>query len=344
MANKIIKIGIVGCGNIINRHIHAIKSNKNLQLIAVCDKIKDRADTFAIKSNSKAYYDYPEMLKRKDIDLISVCTPSHIHADMTIKAAQLKKHVITEKPIALDLKDAKKMIGECKKNKVKLFVVNQRRFNPAIQELEKAFNNNRFGKIILANVTIRWSRPQSYYDEEEWRRDFKKGGGVLLNQSVHFIDFLQRFCGEPKSVMAKTKIQNHNTSGEDTALAILTFKNGALGVIEATTCVFRKNLEGSITLIGDKGTAKISGTGADKIEIWDFKDFKNKDRQILKRHNIDNVQENFAHNHTQFYRQVYSAITRGDSKSIDGEEALKSLKIILACYKSAKMNRTITLR
>lgn len=337
---NIVKVGIVGCGNIINRHIAGIKANKNLKLVAVCDRRKERADLFAKQNHCQAYYDYQKMLKNKVIDLISICTPSHLHALMTVEAAKNKKHVITEKPIALTLKDAQLMIEECKKNKARLFVVNQRRFNPTIQQLEKAFKKNRFGRIILVNTTMRWSRPQSYYDEENWRGDAGTGGGVLLNQSVHFIDLLQIFGGKPASVFAIVKTQDHRISAEDTALAIISFKNGALGTIEATTCVFQQNLEGSITIIGEKGTVKIGGRALDKIEVWDFKDLNRKDAQISS-DSAAFFAKNPSYGHIKFYEEVQKALSGKRVDSINGEEALKSLKIILACYQSAKVNKKI---
>jgi len=331
---KPINIGIVGCGNIVNRHIAAIKNHKKLKLSAVCDQRKERADMIANANRCKAYYDYSQMVKDRNIDLLSICTPSHLHALMTILAAKNKKHIITEKPIALTLKDARNMIGICKKEKVKLFVVNQRRFNWAIQKTCSAIKKKKLGKILMANVALRWSRPQSYYNEEKWRRKENTGGGVLLNQAVHFIDFLQWFCGEPSKLFAVTRTLNHDIQAEDSAIATLFFKNGTIGSLEATTSIFGKNMEASITLIGEKGTIKIGGNYADKIVFWNVKN----DPESTKISKADTP----SSGHTAFYGEVYKELVgKKSSVSIDGEESLKSLKIILACYKSAKLSKLI---
>lgn len=336
-----VNIGLVGCGRISEKHLEAISQLKDCKLIAVCDVIKERAKNIAEKFNCEYYTNYEDMLKNSDINLISVCTPSGLHAKHTIMAAKMKKHVLTEKPMALNTKDADEMIRICKENNIKLFVVKQNRYNPPVLKAYEALKKGRFGKLLLLNTTVRWTRPQEYYDQDEWRGTKEMDGGVLMNQASHHIDLLQWFGGPVKSVFAKVATLNHNIEVDDTAIAVLKFKNGAVGVVEATTCAFPKNLEGSLTILGEKGSVKIGGVAVNKIDTWEFKNYENDDELINK---FSTVPPNvYGFGHAEVYKNVIGSILNNKEQFIDGEEGKKSLELIEAIYKSAEEKREVFL-
>lgn len=334
-----IKIGIIGCGRISGKHCEAINKLENCKLVAVCDKNEENAKAVANKANCEYYTNYEEMLDKADIDLVSICTPSGLHAKHTIMASNKKKHVVSEKPMAMDLKDADEMIKACRDNEVKLFVVKQNRYNPPVLKAYEALRKGRFGKLLLLNTTVRWARPQDYYDQDEWRGTKGKGGGVLMNQAIHHIDLLQLFGGPVKSVYAKLETLNHNIDVEDTGIVILKFESGALGVIEATTCTFSKDLEGSLTILGENGSVKIGGFAVNKMDIWDFKDNEKEDELIDKYSTMP--PDVYGFGHLEFYKNVIDSITHNKDQQIDGEEGKKSLKLIQAIYKSAEEKREV---
>ena len=336
-----INIGIVGCGRISGKHFEAINKLENCGIVAVCDIVEERAKELANKAGCEYYTNYAEMLNKADINVVSVCTPSGLHAQHTIMAANKKKHVITEKPMAMNLKDADEMIRVCKENEIKLFVVKQNRYNPPVLKVYEALKKGRFGKLLLLNTTVRWARPQEYYDQDEWRGTKEMDGGVLMNQASHHIDLLQWFGGPVKSVYAKLETLNHNINVEDTGIVVLKFEGGALGIIEATTCTFPKNLEGSLTILGEKGSVKIGGFAVNKVDTWEFKDYENDDELI---HKHSTVPENvYGFGHIEFYKNVVGSLINNKDQFIDGEEGKKSLKLIQAIYKSSEEKREVKL-
>jgi predicted dehydrogenase len=336
-----INIGLVGCGRISEKHLEAIKQLNTCKLTAVCDINEERAKKAAEQTGCTYYTDYEEMLKDKNINLISVCTPSGLHPKHTIMAAKYKKHVLTEKPMALKTKDADEMIRVCKEQGVKLFVVKQNRYNPPIQKAYEALKKGRFGKLLLLNTTVRWARPQEYYDQDEWRGTKEMDGGVLMNQASHHVDLLQWFGGPVESVFAKAGTLDHDIEVDDTAIVVLKFKSGALGIIEATTCTFPKNLEGSLTILGTKGSVKVGGFAVNKIDTWDFKDYENDDELIYKHSTVPpNV---YGFGHAEVYKNVAGSILNNKDQFVDGEEGRKSLELINAIYKSAEEGREVFL-
>src|SRR3989338_1572650 len=246
-SQKKLGFAIIGCGRICKTHTTVLSQLPDAKMVVVCDVIEERAKEYAKKYNCDYTTNYHEVLKRNDVDVIDICTPTYLHSKIAINAAGAGKHVITEKPMALSLEDADRMIESCKKAGVKLFVVKQNRYNPPIVKLKEAMDEGRFGKIYYGNTTVRWYRSQSYYDEDEWFRRF--GGGVLINQASHNIDMLQWLMGPVDTVYAKISTAVHNVEVEDIGIALLKFKSGALGTIEATTCAYLRNLEGSITIM-----------------------------------------------------------------------------------------------
>ena len=339
---KKIKFAVIGCGRVAPKHTDSIKDITNAELVAVCDIREDRAKAFSEKYGCRYYLDHKDLLKNeKDVDCINICTPHGYHADIAINSAKAGKHVVVEKPMAMSLKEADKMVEECKKNNVKLFVVKQNRYNEPIVKLKEAVDKGRFGKIFFGNTSVYWSRPQEYYDHEPWRGTKAIDGGVLMNQASHHIDMIRWMMGEVKSIKATTATLTHKMEAEDIGIALLNFKNGALGTIIATTSIFPHNIEGSITIAGTDGTAKVGGVALNKMEIWTFKDWNNDDELISKySQNPPNV---YGFGHHAYLKDVVESIQKDLPPKVDGEEGRKTLELIEKIYESANSNKEIFL-
>ena len=334
-----VNFAIIGCGRISGKHIGAIKQTVGAKIVAVCDIVEERAKKTASELGCKHYTDYNLLLQDPMIDVVNLCTPSGLHPEMTVKAARSGKSVVCEKPIAMIMSDASKMINECRQNKVSLFIIKQNRYNPPIVSLKKAIDEGRFGRIFLANVTVRWSRDQKYYDQDAWRGKILTDGGVLLNQTSHHIDMLRWLMGDVESVICKKATYAHDIETEDTAVAIFKFKNGAMATFEGTTCTFPRDLEGSISVLGEKGSAKVGGFAMNKMDVWQFTDMKEEDSEIT--HAITNPPNVYGFGHIPFMFDVVKSLQANKAPKIDGEEGIKTLKVIIAMLKSAKLGREV---
>ena len=257
-----------------------------------------------------------------------------LHSAQGIAAARAGKHVVTEKPMAISLAQADDLVRACDDAGVHLFVVKQNRLNPPVQLLKRAIDKGRFGRIYMANVTVRWQRPQEYYDAEPWRGTWEFDGGAIMNQASHYVDLMQWLVGPVESVLAKTATQARRIEAEDSGIGILKFRSGALGVIEVNVLTYPKNLEGSITILGEKGSVKIGGTAVNKVEHWTFADYDDDDKLIESANtNPPNV---YGFGHEGYYRNVLGVL-RGEAKAdTDGRAGRKSLELILGIYESAK--------
>lgn len=335
-------IALLGCGRISKNHLESIKALKDeLRLIAVCDIIEERAREAAEKYNAVAYTDYDEMLKRDDIDIISICTPSGMHPEHGIKAAQRGWHVITEKPMAITLEAADALIKACDDDHVQLFVVKQNRLNTTMQLLKRAIDKERFGKIYLVQSNVFWQRPQSYYDQAKWRGTWEFDGGSFMNQASHYIDAFYWLIGPVDYVMAETATMARKIETEDTGVAILKFRNGIIGTVNVTMLTFPKNYEGSITILGEKGTVKVGGVAVNRIEKWEFEEYDDDDRLIVEsNYNPPNV---YGLGHIPYYKNVIAALNGKADPDTDGRSGRKSLEIILAIYKSAQTGKKVAL-
>lgn len=332
-----IKFGIVGCGRISKNHINAINENSsNAELIAVCDNNSKALETTKELTNVKSFLDLKEMIRLARPDVISVTTPSGLHSEQSIQIAQSGIHVISEKPMATNLKDAKKMINVCENSGVKLFIVKQNRYNPTIKFLKNAIVNGRFGKIYMVNINVFWSRPQTYYDQASWRGTWKYDGGAFLNQASHYMDLAIWLFGKVKRLHAFTGTLARNIEAEDTGVVNVLWENGIIGSINTTMLTYPKNLEGSITVLGEKGTVKIGGIALNKILKWEFENSVDYDTNI-KDNNYD-INSVYGSGHPVFYKEVIKALRNEDSKVPSGEEGIKSLKFILDVYKSSHEN------
>ena len=339
---KGIKFGLIGCGRISGKHFEAIAKIENAEIVACCDIIKQKAQTASEQYDIKTIYtDYKKMLSDEQLDAVLICTPSGLHPEMGIEAANNKINVVTEKPMAINLKSADTLVKACDDNRVKLFVVKQNRLNPAIQLLKKAIDKGRFGRLFSANATVRWTRPQSYYDMAKWRGTWEFDGGAFMNQASHYLDLIQWLMGPVDSVMAFTATLNHTIETEDQGAGLIHFRNGAIGVVEVSMNTFPRNYEGSITVMGEYGTVKIGGVAVNKVDHWEFKDYDDDDKLIeAAATNPTNI---YGFGHLGYLQNVVDTLLGKAKPDTDGRSGRKSLELILAMYHSAKNGRKIAL-
>ena len=338
---KNFRVALVGCGRISANHFGAIAKVDGLELAAVCDIVEERARAAGEKNGVSWFASYDEMLAKSKSDIVVVATPSGLHPEHGVKAAESGKHVVTEKPMAISLSGADRLVAACDKAGVQLFVVKQNRLNAPVQLVKRAIDKGRFGKIYLANTTVRWARPQEYYDQASWRGTKKLDGGAFMNQASHYVDLIQWLGGPVESVVAKKATLARKIETEDTGVAVLKFASGAIGTIEVTMLTYPKNLEGSLTILGEKGTVKIGGTAVNKIEHWEFAVPDPDDELVASAStNPPNV---YGYGHEGYYRNV-TAVLRGEAKAeTDGRAGRKSLELILAIYRAAETGTEVKL-
>lgn len=335
------RIAFVGCGRISNNHFDAIEKIDGLDIVAVSDEIGERAREAGDKLGVPWYTSLPAMLAGAECDVVCIATPSGLHPEQGVMAARAGKHVVTEKPMAISLAAADELVNACDAAGVHLFVVKQNRLNRPIQLLKKAVDSGRFGRIFMANCTVRWARPQEYYDQAPWRGTWKYDGGAFMNQASHYVDLIQWMMGPVESVIAKTATLARRIETEDSGAAVIKFQSGALGVMEVTMLTYPRNLEGSFTILGEKGTVKIGGTAVNKVEHWLFDEPADDDKLIEQMNtNPPNV---YGFGHEGYYRNVLSVL-RGEAKAdTNGREGRKSLELILGIYESARNGREVKL-
>lgn len=331
-----LNIGLIGCGRISKNHFEAIAQQSDARCTACCDIIEDRAREAAKKYNIPIWTtNFEELLSDPNIDLISICTPSGLHPVHGIQVAKAGKHVLTEKPMACRLNEADELIKACEEAGVKLFVVLQNRLNPAIQLVRRAFEEGRFGKIYMITSNVFWTRPQDYYDMATWRGTWELDGGAFMNQASHYVDMVQWFGGPIEEVKSITATLARNIQAEDTGSAIIRFQNGAIGSINVTILTYPKNLEGSITILGETGTVRIAGTSMNKIEQWDFADKQTYDAE-LEQYNT-NPTSVYGFGHNGYYQNVINCLRSNALPSSAGREGRKSLWLLEHIYNNCKL-------
>ena len=354
-----IKIGILGCGRISINHIKALALHyKSIDLVALCDNKKERINN-ALKTleesfdndekivfKPQVFYEYNDLLNEVKagkiaIDLIVIATPSGLHSQQTISAAKIGLHVCTEKPMATKWKDGLAMQNACDEAGVKLFVVKQNRFNSTLQLVKKQINKGRFGKIAMVGINVFWQRPQSYYDKDYWRGTWEFDGGALMNQASHYVDLLHWLFGPVEYLNAIMGTISRKIEVEDTAALNIKWRDGAIGSMAVTMLTYPENLEGSITILGDKGSVKIAGKAVNKIEYWNFSDNDNDDSLVEKAsYETSSV---YGFGHPAFYNSIINDL-RGEEPSIcSGRSGLNSLELLIASYISARDSKTIYL-
>ena len=340
-----LRFAIVGCGRIAKRHSELLGFNQieGACLTAVCDKVADKADEIGNRFSVPSFSDMHEMMRSTDVDVVVVLTESGNHARDVVALAQYGKHIVVEKPMALTLDDADAMIAACDRAGIKLFVVKQNRFNVPVVKLREALEAGRFGQLILGTIRVRWSRDQAYYDQAPWRGTWAMDGGVLTNQASHHIDMLEWMFGEVGSVFARSKTALANIEAEDTAVVTLQFRNGALGVIEATTAVRPKDLEGSISVLGAGGTVEIGGFAVNEMKIWNFVEPEPGDEEVLEKYSV-NPPNVYGFGHQAYYEHVVDSIVNNKRHLVDGLQGRKSLELINAIYESIETGLEVSLR
>ena len=342
------RYALIGCGRIATNHIKAMLNN-HLECVAVCDVILDQMEKLLEKyglnsdQSIKRYTDYKEMIAENEIDLIGIATESGLHAEIGLYCIDHGIHVIIEKPMAMSIEDANKIIKHSIEKNVKVAACHQNRFNIAVQEMRKALEAGRFGKLSHGSIHVRWNRNKDYYTQAPWRGKWASDGGALMNQCIHGIDLLRWMMGDDvEEVYGVTRQQFHDyLEAEDVGMAVVKFKNGAIATIEGTTNVYPKNLEETLYLFGENGTVKLGGKSTNNIDVWDFADETEKDKQNK---NLEEVTSNvYGNGHTSLYADMIDAIQNDRKPYVDAVAGRNALELVLAIYKSQKEGKAVKL-
>ncbi|MCB0047003.1 MAG: Gfo/Idh/MocA family oxidoreductase [Caldilineaceae bacterium] len=336
-----IRFGLIGCGRVAPRHAQSIRQLPETTLAAVADIKPYRADRFAEEYNAPALYDHHALLARDDIDAVTICVPSGLHAQVTLDALHAGKHVLVEKPIALSLADADRMIETARARNLTLGVVLQNRYNSPMQQVRRLIDQGGLGRLLLGSATVRWYRPQSYY-EDDWHGTIAMDGGALMNQSIHHIDALQWFMGPVQSVQAYTATLAHTMEAEDVGVAVLRFANGALATVEGSTVTWPQNLEGSVAVFGEHGSVKIGGTALNRITLWKVAGQLEQEAEILTSQRLDPPSV-YGYSHREVIHNFAQALLHNRTPDTTGEDARRSLELVLAIYAAARQGTEITL-
>lgn len=337
-----IRFALVGCGRISKNHIESLeKHSKHAEVVAVCDIKDDALEAAQAATRSEAFLRYEDLLEKSNADVVVLATPSGLHSEQTVLAAKAGKHVITEKPMATRWQDGKRMVAACDAAKVRLFVVKQNRRNATLQLLKRAIVEKRFGRIYMASINVFWTRPQEYYDAAKWRGTWEFDGGAFMNQASHYVDLLDWMIGPVESVQAYTATLERNIEVEDTGALALRWRSGTLGTMSVTMLTYPKNLEGSITVIGEKGTVRIGGLAVNEIQHWEFADKRPEDERV---HEASYATTSvYGYGHPLYYENVIQTLRGKAEPETDGREGLRSLELLVAIYISARDGRRVTL-
>ena len=340
-----LNFALVGCGRIVKKHIDALLNIPKARLVAVCDIVPEKAKKAGESAGVPWYESYDEMLSaHPEVDVVNILTPSGLHPKHTIDIVKkYRKHIVCEKPMALKLSDADEMIRTCDMNGVRLFIVKQNRFNLPVQILRKKLESGGFGRLVMGTVRVRWCRKQEYYDADPWRGTWAYDGGVITNQASHHIDLLEWMLGEPVSVMAMNGTYLVNIEADDTCAAIIKFRNGALGIVEATTATRPADLEGSLSILGEKGNCVIGGFAVNKMQEWNFEgETPDERKEILEKYS-ENPPNVYGFGHIRYLESVIDCIENGTHALVDGLEGRKSLELINAIYESVETGKEVHL-
>ncbi len=342
ITDRKVRFALAGCGRIAHNHFGAIKANaEGCELVAVCDPVPNALKAAADATGAQPFASYTDMLAKTDADCIVLTTPSGLHPTMAIQAAGAGFHVMTEKPMATRWKDGLAMVEACDTAGVRLFVVKQNRHNATLKLVKRAVEQRRFGRIYSVSVNVFWTRPQDYYDSAKWRGTWEFDGGAFMNQASHYIDLLEWLIGPMESVAAFTGTLARSIEVEDTGVAALRWRSGALGTLNVTMLTYPKNYEGSITILGENGTVRIGGRAANEILHWEFADAQPEDETISQAsYETTSV---YGFGHPFYYANVISCLRGETEPETDGREGLKSLELLIAMYLSARDGRRVSL-
>jgi predicted dehydrogenase len=339
------KFAIIGCGEIAKKHVNVIQNIlQDTEIAGFCDIKIERAKKFADQLNVPAFSNAREMMDKigDKLDIVNILTPSGIHRQSIMEVVEYGKPIVVEKPIALRLDEADEIIRACDNNNVKIFVVHQNRYNLPVIKAREAFALGRFGKLVMGTVRLRWKRDQAYYDSAAWRGTWAYDGGVFTNQASHHIDMLTWFMGPVETVKAISTTRLVNIECEDTGAALLKFSNGAIGIIEVTTATRPKDLEGSISILGEKGSVVIGGFFMNELTTWEFEERQPIDDVMFEKYGKN--PSGWGYNLGEYLKDVISAIDGNKAGLVDGLEGRKSLELISAIYESIETGNEITIR
>ena len=342
ITDRAIKIAVVGCGRISKNHFGSIERHStDLQLVGICDIDPERRASAANQYGVPGFDDLKTMIEAVRPDIVSICTPSGLHPDDVVTAASLGVHAITEKPMATRWQEGLRMVRACDAAGVRLFVVKQNRRNTTLQLLKRAVEERRFGRIFMVSINVFWTRPQEYYDSAKWRGTWELDGGAFMNQASHYVDLVDWLIGPVADVQAMTATLDRNIEVEDTGVLNIRWRSGALGSMSVTMLTYPKNYEGSITILGERGTVRIGGVAVNEIQTWEFSDHCDYDDRLNDAsYETTSV---YGFGHPLFYKNVVDVMRGVAEPETDGREGLKSLEVLIAAYRSARDGRTVSL-
>ena len=337
------RVGLIGCGRIAKVHADAIQQLSGFTLGAVCDIQKQARDSFAGRYHASPYASHGAMLDAESLDLIAVATPNGTHHAIAKDCFEKGFHVLLEKPITITNADAEDLVRIADQRQRHFFAVKQVRYNPSIQILKRACDDGRLGRLFSASLVVRWTRPQEYFDQSDWRGTKRLDGGALLNQGIHYVDVMQWLMGDVAMVYGRTDRLCHRIEIEDLAFGLMKFKSGAYGSVEFTINTYPRNLECSLTVLGERGSVKLSGAAMNEIEIWEVQNYP---KPVLPKGfapyvYADGLYQGSCPNHIYVYQDSLKVLQGENSNFVDGKEALRSLRIVNALYKSTETNSEV---
>ncbi|MFK5948875.1 MAG: Gfo/Idh/MocA family oxidoreductase [Methylococcales bacterium] len=337
-----IKIAILGCGRISKNHFGSIEKHQDkIELIAVCDNNPEVLEKTIAQYKVPGYLNLDKMLEKEELDIVAICTPSGVHPEQTIQIAKKGIHVMSEKPMATRWADGVSMVKACDEHRVRLFIVKQNRRNTTLQLLKRAVDEKRFGRIHMVHLNVFWTRPQEYYDQAKWRGTWELDGGAFMNQASHYVDLIDWLIGPVDSIQAMMATLARDIEVEDTGVMNIRWRSGALGSMSVTMLTYPKNMEGSITIIGEKGTVRVGGVAVNDIQKWEFEEEKDYDKQI-EQANYETTSV-YGFGHPLYYKNLIDVLRGNAEPETDGREGLKSLEVLIAAYLSARDGKTVSL-
>jgi len=342
ITDRKIRFALIGCGRIAKNHFASLKLHADrADLVGVCDIDPTALQSAVAETGAKPYGDLTSLLADTDADIIVLTTPSGLHPDQTVEVARSGRHVMTEKPMATRWHDGVRMVRACDDAGVRLLVVKQNRRNATLQLLKRAVEDGRFGRIYMVNINVFWTRPQQYYDSAAWRGTWEYDGGAFMNQASHYVDLLDWLIGPIESIQAYTGTLARNIEVEDTGVMSVKWRSGALGSMNVTMLTYPKNLEGSITIIGEKGTVRVGGVAVNEIQHWEFAE-PHQDDELVKQASYETTSV-YGFGHPLYYDNVIKVLRGEASPETDGREGLKSLEVLIAAYLSARDGKRVAL-
>ena len=342
ITDRKVRLALVGCGRISANHFGAVEKHAaRVELVDVCDEDLTALERAITRTQARGHRSLTEMLQTTAADLVVLATPSGLHPEQAIQVAQSGRHVMTEKPMATRWSDGLRMVKACDDANVRLFVVKQNRRNATLQLLKHAIEQGRFGKIYSVAINVFWTRPQEYYDSAKWRGTWEFDGGALMNQASHYIDLLDWLIGPVESVMAYTATLARDIEVEDSGVVALRWRSGAMGTVNVTMLTYPKNMEGSITILGEKGTVRIGGVAVNEIQTWEFAEPRPEDAEIANA-NYETTSV-YGFGHPLYYDNVIKTLRGEAEPETDGREGLKTLELLIAMYLSSRDGKRVAL-